>query len=65
MNKEYKEIKTTITEEEANEMIEKVAHFFVDRSLGSAGIMLLNPSSFAWDCKSGSLFYSSFCRNDF
>jgi len=40
MNKEYKEIKTTITEEEANEMIEKVAHFFVDRSLGSAGIML-------------------------
>jgi len=43
MNKEYKEIKTTITEEEANEMIEKVAHFFVDRSLGSAGIMLLNP----------------------
>lgn len=40
MDKDYKEIKTSINEEEANEMIEKVAHFFVDRSLGSAGIIM-------------------------
>ncbi len=41
MNKEYKEIKTTITEDEANLMIEKVARFIAERRLGAAGILVL------------------------
>ncbi|MDD4223348.1 MAG: hypothetical protein PHD87_02045 [Candidatus Cloacimonetes bacterium] len=41
MNKEYQEIKTTITADEANQMIEKVARFIVEKQMGSAGILLL------------------------
>jgi hypothetical protein len=41
MNKEYKEIKTTITQDDANQMIEKVARFIAERQMGSAGILLL------------------------
>ncbi len=41
MNKEYQEIKVTITEEEAQQTIERVARFIAERHLGSAGILFL------------------------
>lgn len=41
MKKEYQEIKTTLTSDEANQMIEKVVRFFVEKQMGSAGILLL------------------------
>ena len=41
MKKEYNEIKSTITENEANDMIEKVARFIAERQLGAAGILVL------------------------
>lgn len=39
--KEYQEIKTAISSDEANQMIEKVARFIVEKQMGSAGILLL------------------------
>lgn len=41
MNKEYNEIKVTISEAEAQQTIEKVARFVAERHLGSAGILML------------------------
>lgn len=41
MNKDYREIKTVISEEEAQQMIERVARFIVERGLGAAGILVL------------------------
>ncbi len=41
MKKEYTEIKSTITENEANDMIERVARFIAERQLGAAGILVL------------------------
>lgn len=41
MKKEYNEIKATITEAEAQLMIERLARFIVERHLGAAGILLL------------------------
>lgn len=37
----YQEIRTEISEAEANEMIEKVARFVAERHFASAGIMLI------------------------
>ncbi len=39
--KEYQEIKASISPEDANQMIEKVARFIVEKQMGSAGILLL------------------------
>ncbi|MFO8144337.1 MAG: hypothetical protein R6T89_01195 [Candidatus Syntrophosphaera sp.] len=39
MNKGYQEYKTSVSEEEANRMIEKVARFIAERGLGPAGIL--------------------------
>ncbi len=42
MNTEYKEkLIVTISETEATDMIERIAHFIADRHMGSAGILLL------------------------
>ncbi len=41
MSKGYQEIKTTLSPDEANLMIEKVARFIVEKQMGSAGILLL------------------------
>lgn len=41
MDKEYREIKTTINEQEASDMIERVARFIAERHFGSAGILVL------------------------
>lgn len=41
MDKEYKEILTSLSDAEANEMIERVARFIAERGLGAAGILLL------------------------
>ncbi|MBW6514193.1 MAG: hypothetical protein K0B87_05495 [Candidatus Syntrophosphaera sp.] len=40
MNRSYREIKSTITEDEANQMIERVARFIAERQLGAAGILV-------------------------
>lgn len=37
----YQEIRTSIEDEEAHELIEKVAHFIASRGLAPAGIMLI------------------------
>lgn len=41
MDKKYREIKTTINETEATDMIERVARFIAERHFGSAGILVL------------------------
>lgn len=41
MKYKYQEIISTISDEEAYEMIDKVARFIVSRHLGSAGILLI------------------------
>lgn len=41
MKHTYNEIRSTITESEAGEMIEKVARFIAERQMGAAGILLL------------------------
>ncbi|HOY84489.1 MAG: hypothetical protein LHW45_01870 [Candidatus Cloacimonetes bacterium] len=41
MKKGYQEVKTTLSADEANQMIEKVARFIVEKQMGSAGILLL------------------------
>ena len=41
MNKKHQDILATISPDEANSMIEKVARFIAERQLGSAGILLL------------------------
>lgn len=40
MKNEYHEIKSTITEDEANQMIERVARFIAEKRLGAAGILM-------------------------
>jgi hypothetical protein len=41
MNKGYQEIRTEISETEAQQTIEKVARFIAERQMGSAGILVL------------------------
>lgn len=41
MNKEYQEIKVQISQEEAYDMVNKVARFIVERHLAPAGILFL------------------------
>ncbi len=41
MKKEYQDVKTTLSADEANQMIEKVARFIAEKQMGSAGILLL------------------------
>ena len=41
MSRGYQEIKTVLSPDEANLMIEKVARFIVEKQMGSAGILLL------------------------
>ncbi len=41
MSRGYQEIKTVLSPDEANLMIEKVARFIVDKRMSSAGILLL------------------------
>lgn len=41
MAHEYQEIRTSITDEEAHELIEKVANFIVSRGMAPAGIMMI------------------------
>jgi hypothetical protein len=41
MNKEYQEIRVEISQEEAYDMVDKVARFVVERHLAPAGILFL------------------------
>lgn len=41
MNKEYQEIRVEISQEEAFDMVDKVARFIVERHLAPAGILFL------------------------
>ncbi len=41
MKKEHQDIKVTLSADEANQMIEKVARFIAEKQMGSAGILLL------------------------
>jgi len=41
MAHEYQEIRTSISQDETNELIEKVAYFIASRGLAPAGIMLI------------------------
>ncbi len=41
MNKEYQEIRVEISQEEAYDMVDKVARFIVERHLAPAGILFL------------------------